>query len=345
MSQKFVTKVNPTILKWAREQCGFSYEEAAGKSLKAKKLIEIENGNKYLTFNQLLNISKKYGRNPAFFYLKEIPYEDLIEDFRTLESSKIKFSPKLRREIYIIKDKRELAVEFQEYDKNYDYSYVNSISLNDSIKNIAKKILEYLKISFELKENWKDEYIALNGWKEAIEEQGILIFNISKIDIVEMRAFSISEIPYPVIALNRSDSPFGRIFSLIHEFCHIMLQKGGICTYNSEDENLFEIESFCNAVAGEVLVPSEALLANRSVKEHSHLKEWNEEELKLLSRYFKVSSEVILRRLLTLNLTTKAYYKEMIQIWKERRRYKTTGGGEKGYELVLRKNSLNFIKY
>jgi len=158
-----------------------------------------------------------------------------------------------------------------------------------------------------------------------------------------MRAFSISEIPFPVIALNRGDSPFGRIFSLIHELCHIMLEKGGLCTYNAKDEEHFNIEKFCNAVAGEVLVPTSSLLNQTTVIRHERSHIWEEDELNFLKKVFWVSSEVILRRLLTLNLTSRNFYLKMKKEW-EQRPLSPGGFGEKGHLTVLRTNSPNFIK-
>ena len=344
MPQFLVVKVNPNILKWAREQCGLTYQQAVGSYLNAEKLKNVENGKEFLTFNQLVNLSRKYGRNSAFFYLEKIPEEDLLEDFRTLDSSTIRFNPKLIRMIYSIKDKRELCVEFQDYDQKYDYSYVNSISLTDNIITTAEKINKLLNINFKIRQKWKDKYSALKGWKKKIEDNGVLIFELSRIEISEMRAFSISETPYPVIGLNRGDQVFGRIFSLIHEFCHIMLKKGGICTYAKNDEEYFEIERFCNAVTGEVLVPTAILNSHKIVKNRSSLEEWDESDIRVLSKLFWVSSEVIVRRLSDSNLITKRFYQRFVNMLRSRPLPRRSGGGEKGYELVLRKNSPNFIK-
>ncbi len=343
MNQKSIAIINPKILKWAREQCGLTHQEAVGSYFNPEKLEKAEKGKIYLTFNQFLTIANRYGRNPAFFYLDHIPKEVLIEDFRTPSSLKVKYSPKLRKTIINVKEKHELAVDFKNYDREYDYSYVNLISIESNVEDVAKKISNLLDINLKERKLWKNKYSALKGWIKAIETRGILVFQLSHIDTSEMRAFSISETPFPVIALNRGDSPFGRIFSLIHELCHIMLKKGGICTYRFQDEEHFKIEKFCNAVAGEVLVPKPSLLKQKIIIKHGSSVEWDERELKSLSKVYWVSSEVILRRLLTLNLTSKTFYQKMRENWKKRER-EQGGFGEKGHLKVLRTNSPNFIK-
>jgi Zn-dependent peptidase ImmA (M78 family) len=65
------------------------------------------------------------------------------------------------------------------------------------------------------------------------------------------------------------------------------------------------VEAFCNAVAGHVLVPAEALL---KALPRQGVQEWTMEELADLARQFSVSRYVILRRLLTVGHTTPAHY-------------------------------------
>lgn len=69
------------------------------------------------------------------------------------------------------------------------------------------------------------------------------------------------------------------------------------------------VEIFCNAVAAAALVPREALLAEHIVSSYpARPRDWMEEELTSLARIFGVSNEVILRRLLTLGRTSRAFY-------------------------------------
>jgi len=341
MSQTSFAYINPEMLKLAREQSGFSLREAAGGDISPDKLEKAERGETQLTFKQFLKIARRYKRPPAYFYLKEPFKEDIIHDFRTLESKNVKFSPLLRDTILIIKEKRELAVKYQKYDKEYDYSYIKSIHIGLAIDEVANRIMELLDLHLIKRKKWKTEYDAYNAWKGAVENIGILVFQISKISINEMRGFSISEIPYPTIVLNRKDSPLGRIFTLIHEVCHLMLKQGGICRADEKDEKGSKIEYFCNAVAGSVLVPKEDLLIH--VKNH-YSNKWEESELKKLKKIFWASNEVILRRLLIFNKTNKKIYQQKRNEWKKISGTRGEGGYERVYERVLRTHSQNYVK-
>lgn len=333
--------INPEILKWARKESGFSLEEAAKSGVSSNKIEKAERGEELLTFKQLIKIANKYKRPPSFFYLEKPPKEDLLSDFRTLVSRDVKYSPLLRDKIKKIREKRQFAIEYKYYDRDYSYEFINSIDKNEDPEDVSERIREFLNINMKVRNEWKNKYEAFNYWKTQIERLGILIFQLSNIEVEEMRGFSISEVPYPVIALNRGDNVLGRIFTLIHELCHIMVNKGGICTAKKRDEKEFEIERFCNAVAGATLVPKNELLNHKIVK--GHPPEWTDKELKSLVRTFWGSKEVILRRLLILEKTYKDHYQTKREKWKTKIS-RDQGGGPSPYRKTLTGNSKNYIK-
>jgi len=221
---------------------------------------------------------------------------------------------------------------------------INLITIENKPEDVADIILNILKITMNQRKKWKNEYDALNSWKEAIENMGILVFQVSGISVEdEMRGFSISELPYPTIVINRNDSPLGRIFTLIHEFGHLMLKKGGICTTRNKDEEHFEIEKFCNSISGAVLVPRSELLSIQDIELLNKSKRWEDYELDQLKKKFWASKEVILRRLLILNKTNNNYYQAKREEWKKLPK-PSKGGGPLPYQKVLTGNSKNYIK-
>ena len=87
---------------------------------------------------------------------------------------------------------------------------------------------------------------------------GVLIFETGSVSIEEMRALCIFHQEIPIILLNGKDSVNGRIFSLFHELTHLLIGESAIC----DDDESNEEEIFCNAVAGEFLVPGDDLRKN-----------------------------------------------------------------------------------
>ena len=137
------------------------------------------------------------------------------------------------------------------------------------------------------------------------------MFQTTRVDVKEMRGFSLVEPILPVILLNGGDAHAGRTFSLLHELCHLILRDGGLCLPG--DDRLIGgagDEVLCNRVAGASLVPAEGLLAEPIVRRGTGHLGWADEDLAALAREYSVSREAILRRLLILDRTTDRFYRE-----------------------------------
>lgn len=97
--------------------------------------------------------------------------------------------------------------------------------------------------------------------------------------------------------------PRGRLFSLMHEYAHVLLQTGGLCDTTTDMRAANpdrDLEARCNATAGSLLVPSHALLARGEVITRKEIfSTWDYETLKPAAGAFGLSAEVILHRLTT----------------------------------------------
>lgn len=157
------------------------------------------------------------------------------------------------------------------------------------------------------------------------------------------RGFSLSERPFPLVALNGKDYPRGKVFTLFHELAHVALGEAGLCDLHDDAERAILIEPFCNRVAAEALVPSEYLVEEPLVRQHDE-EEWEDWRILELAMSYGVSQEVILRRLLTLGRTTDAFYRakrnEYLQAYQDAA---AEGGGFLAYfRRVLRDNGVAF---
>ena len=88
------------------------------------------------------------------------------------------------------------------------------------------------------------------------------------------------------------------------------------------------MEYFCNTFAGAVLVPKKELLNNPRIQGITGTRSFSHEELRELSKEFKVSQEVILRRLTILGKSTTAFYKQKRDEWLTAERKPRKGGGK-----------------
>jgi Zn-dependent peptidase ImmA (M78 family)/DNA-binding XRE family transcriptional regulator len=323
MSYKsFEVEIEPSILIWARESIGMTKEKVARLfNLSENIVTKWESGQKKPTIVQIKKLAKIYKRPLAAFFLPEPPHEPpLPDDFRTLPERKRK--PLSSNTLLAIRRARRLqslAIELAN-STNYEIQIkVGKASLLDDPEEIASKTRTNIGIDIQKQFKWKNDIDAFNEWRRAIESLGVLIFQFS-LPIEETRGFSLPNNP-PVIVINAKDHIRARIFSLFHEYGHLLLDTGGICDWENQNvpsEMNGSIEKFCNHFAGALLVPKDALLNHPIVRVEMHIADLSDECIVRIAKDFKVSREVILRRLVTLKLADWDFYKMKYKKWKEK---------------------------
>ena len=201
-----------------------------------------------------------------------------------------------------------------------------TITLKNNPEEVGQQIREFLNINLQTQVDWRNDYEALNGWRRALESVGVLVFQAEKVDIAEMRGFAIGERPLPVIVVNKSDRPKGRIFSMFHEFAHVLL---GDSSISGDDITGYQltpeerrVEVFCNHVAAAALLPSAWFAQDSELSGYEQSGQWNDKTVALLAKRFNVSREFIWRRLRTRGKITGDFYKakrnELIEEFRKR---------------------------
>lgn len=316
MGKTVRASVKPELIRWVREDAGLSLEDAAKKTgTTVDRVRGWEVGDLAPTIRQLRLLGKAARRPLAVFFLSEPPLRfQAMHDFRRMPGDPLtEGTREFRLEIRAALARREIAVDLAQELGEPLIEFPITLDLDENPVDAAFRLRKALGLGLEVQRTWRSPYDALNGWKRAIESLGILVFQASGVDVSEMRGFSIAEFPYPAVVVNVQDSPRARVFSLIHELCHIGLRRGGVCDLTDQGQRPPEddrVEVFCNAVAAEALVPINALVLSAVVQEHGPDPEWSLRELQALSAEYSVSREVILRRLLTAGRTTREFYQE-----------------------------------
>lgn len=310
-------KVKAELLEWARVSAGFTVEDAAKKAAVDPERVaawEDPHGEDRPTMNQLRTLSKAYRQPLSVFYLAKPPHGvPVMHDFRRLPGEVAQvYSPSLRLEIMSAYRRRTVAISLLEELGQAAPKFTHRMSLDVGPEVAGGIAREILGVNYAQARLWRDDRKAYNGWRRAIEGTGVLVFQAVGVGVGEMRGFSIAEDTLPIIAVNKKDRVHGRIFSLLHEFIHLLLHESGLCDF---DEDALRppaesrVEIFCNHAAGAALVPRDDLLrepivAGRGEGRHP----WSDDELTALGRIYGVSREVVLRRLLILGRTSQDYY-------------------------------------
>jgi Zn-dependent peptidase ImmA (M78 family)/DNA-binding XRE family transcriptional regulator len=342
MSKPIAIKLSTEVLKWARKSIGYSIEESAKKlAVKPEKIESWEKGLTTPTYAQLEGLAYKVYKRPlAVFFLPSPPQEKPIEqDFRNLTSSDVKnLSSELRLVVRKAKHLQNLIFELNKDDLVEPKYKEFKVSLKDNAITSANRFRQFINLSIEEQKKWQPDK-AFDNFKALVESIGIYVFHF-KMPFEEARAFSLTN-HFPVIVLNSVDAKNGRIFSLFHEVCHILFNVGDIFrdkeTGHLKNEYT-RIEDFCNTFAAEFLVP-EYLFKKDIDFSNQSLHEWSESDLEMLSKTYKVSKEVVLRKLVELRLATKQFYFAKKYAWdtelRKRREKQNKKAKEEGRPVII----------
>jgi Zn-dependent peptidase ImmA (M78 family) len=287
---------------------GLSLDEAAQKvPVKQERLEAWETGSSHPTIPQLRKLSDIYRRPLGLFLFAKVPADETLPgDYRRFTpDDQATVSAELRMAIRAARARRKALLELFDEFKESPPKFKLKASLGDSFEEVGSRIRSVLAPHFGA----MDGRNVFNAWRTAAEAAGLLVFQADGIDLSEMRGFSLSDQPFPVAVLNIKDAYFGRTFTLLHEFAHVLLGNGGMCLLEEfgPNTNIKKIEIFCNHVAGAALVPAQLLLHDPETPKRE-AKDVPDEVLESLARRFGVSQEVIARRLLTLKRVTAEFY-------------------------------------
>jgi Zn-dependent peptidase ImmA (M78 family) len=141
--------------------------------------------------------------------------------------------------------------------------------------------------------------------RRKIENKGIFINCFTNVDLEAARGVAIWDDGVPIIGINANDRSPAKSFSIIHELVHIIKHQSTLCNEMFSSFTTQNEEFFCNAVAGEVLVPENALDAELKA---NMITDFKLDEIKKIADRFFVSREVIIRRLYDTSRFTKDKY-------------------------------------
>ncbi|GAB3471979.1 XRE family transcriptional regulator [Azotobacter salinestris] len=334
--------INPQILTWSRLRAGLSEMDVASKlPVKAEKVSEWEAGESRPTFKQAQKWATLAHIPFGFLFLREPPVEKLpLPDLRTVEGmASSEPSLDLLDTVKDVLRKQDWYIEYLQDHERERLPFVGRYSTRAPAKEVVADIRQTLGVNADARRLDYENY--MRTLIEAAEAAGILVMRSGiavgnthrKLNVGEFRGFAISNALAPVVFINSADAPSARLFTLMHELAHIWIGSSGISDGNTTGGR--REETFCNAVAGEFLVPEDSFRAL-----------WNsdipwEDNLAPLASHYHVSPLVIGRRARDLgyigNDQYGAYYRRILKAFQNKE-----GGGGDYYRTATAKNSTRF---
>lgn len=237
-----------------------------------KYLEQIESKQAEVPFGLLTELSKYYDKPTAYFFAKNPKKRRLDLPDRRTTSPFLERKEKLSRDTLIeIKKARGLQVFTREYLPEYlKSSPLERVTLETDISALAQKYRKTFRLEPSKRFSSFKKYFEY--LRTEIESLGILVVQAPLPEEDGIRGLSIIDEKPFLILINRRDgfevSYAPRIFSLLHEFAHILLRDESLCSESHESRG--KQETFCNKLASRFLLPRDEFLAALANIKQSH---------------------------------------------------------------------------
>jgi Zn-dependent peptidase ImmA (M78 family) len=340
-------RVAPVVLQWAREHSSATVTDAAGRCEHTPdELTSWEDGAAEPTLTALRKLAHYYGVPLSVFLLSEPPkVPSRPVDLRALAGvvtpePSVDLAKALNRASAL----QALAGDLLAETAAPTFAPDRADSGDAESFGTGQRAL--IGVSSLAQRKWRDERTALRAWRTAIERRGVFVLQLP-LSKTEVKAFSLSQQP-PFIVLNQSDFVRSRIFSLLHEYAHVLLGTGAICMPGSGRQAMERgaaVEVFCNRFAGAFLVPADTLKADPLSMQIARLKAPPDDDLlERLARRFHVSWAVVWYRMRQLDLVSQAVFTRKLADWDWYPMPPDGGGGMTTPERVLATYGTSFTR-
>ncbi len=338
--------VNPSVFNWLRESAGWTVEDVSKRLKTSVEIVEgFESGKREPTLRQLRELSQAFKRPLAAFLLSKPKKEKPSpKDYRMLPDKVGIFEKKT---IAVLRKARSLQEIGRDLSRNIDYQTkpkVERVKTSDNPKKVAEKYRKIFGLSEEKQKEFKTSYEFFKYLRDVLEDMNILVFQFS-MPVKDARGFVLVDASPNIIVVSTKDSIEARLFSLMHEFAHILLGESVIDLPDIRVTTGDKIELWCNDFSSSFLLPPEIsktlFESKQGVLTHTKM-------LNTFSRKYKVSKAMILFNMFKLKYITKTDYEEVLERYKPRdilveKKKEKKGGGMPSDKRCLSEVGTKFV--
>jgi Zn-dependent peptidase ImmA (M78 family) len=303
--------VNGEVLAWARKLRGLSVDTAADLlNVSPDELRLYESGYKKPLVGFLRLIAKQYRINFTSLLMPEpLPLEQRPTDHRSRTTGRSLSIDTL----VAIEEVNEALEAFDdigdEVENVVPHLSIGNATLEDNPEAVAIRERRRFGVTVEEQRAWTSHANARIQWRQRIENRGVFTYMIP-MPIEELSGFSILRKDMAAVCVNDRESTEGaKIFTLFHEYCHLLLRQTGI----SDENDSNRVEKFCNQFAACFLIPRGPLVEEIGSVVTPH--EFSDTDIKRFSNRFRVSNRAMALRLEETGLAPRGFYKRRTAPW------------------------------
>ena len=303
------------MLIWARKRKSISKKSVYKKF---PKLDDWETGKTCPTLKQLEKFAQTVHTPIGYFFFNKPPQEKTpIPDFRKMAGTQTeKLSLNLLDTIFICQKRQDWYKDYLLSIKEKPLSFIGSVQpVLNNVSATAEKIRKIIKFNIEERQRYRSWTEALDSMVKQVNLIGVLVMvsgivennNQRKLNPKEFRGFALCDSLAPLIFINGADTKAAQMFTIAHELAHLWINQSGVSNAQPNRMSDHRIESWCNKVAAELLVPTYVFKKLYKIKK---IKSDFYKEVQRMAKYFKVSSLVILYRIYNINQLSSGEFKK-----------------------------------
>ena len=330
--------IPPDILRWAVQRAGKDVDEYASEHPKYREWLE---GVSDPTFSMAQKFAQKLYVPFGYLFLKEPPKEKLAIPFfrrNQIGSQNLNISDTVNEMVY-------RQDWLSDYLKNNNFDKLPFVG---KYKDVNSPVLLSNAIHDELglPVNWALDFHtvndAINHLVQIMEDKGIVVtFNSMvgnntrrPLSVKECRGFCLVDDYAAFIFINSKDAKGAQMFTLMHEFAHILLGYSSGVGDHEALKNASALERLCDTTAALALVPEDLFAEEWAKAPYGY---------DILAKRFKVSRYVVARRACEAGYITRNRMFQLFHEWDEEPMPQKKAGQVDFNVMAIRRNSRTFL--
>ncbi len=222
------TKINPEILRWARERAGYSIEDIARRRrVSPERVREWESGQSFPTWNQFAKLAHEdYHRGTVFFFFRDLPEEKTAaERFPRLPPAMLTdLHPDtlyaVRQASYRQDDLAELLGP-DGAGERFILRDLRGLADAGNPGRLALAVREYLGLDPNDPEGFSNRAGTFEDFRRLIEAAGVWVFKRS-FRQKDIAGLCLGDDVYPVIYVNHGETKERQVFTLFNGLAHLL---------------------------------------------------------------------------------------------------------------------------
>ncbi len=286
--------INQKNIDWALRRAGLSREGYVEKNPDHAKWVMGEIGP---TPKQLEDFTKHVHVPFGYMFLTEVPQERMPIPMFRRNTDKNAFNLNLFDTITTLQGRQDWLSEYLLENGLVTCQCVGILDLKTPIQVTVDRMCQLLGLERGWNLECRNEEEAVRRLAERLEEAGVMVsFNgvvgnstNRPLAVSDCRGFALVNKVAPFIFINNADSKKAQLFTLAHEFCHVLMGVSAGTGENLTDVYEDANERYCDSVAAAFLVDENLLRST-----------WT--NVKEAAKKFRVSEIMMARRAFHLGL-------------------------------------------